>query len=302
MKKYILMFVLMIFAGAVESKTNENAGTCVGQFLKIGAGTRPCGMGEAFSAVADDVNAIYWNPAGLMQVQEKQGTFMHNEWLYDVKYEFLAYCQPTKRGVNAFSITYLRMGNLEGTDKDENSIGNFGASDYAISMAYAVPANDNLHAGITGKIIQQKIENESSKAIALDIGILYFEPTKQGVKVAAVIQNLGSKLKFVQESESLPLTCKFGIAYKKDKLTLAGDLTKPQDNDVRINIGAEYLYTQNLAFRLGYNSQNDLDSGWTFGAGFKFNTLNLTSLQLDYAFVPYGELDNTHRFSITKRF
>ncbi|MDI6736368.1 MAG: PorV/PorQ family protein [bacterium] len=297
MKKYILMLVLVIFAGVVEAKTNENAGTCVGQFLKIGAGARPCGMGEAFSAVADDVNAIYWNPAGLMQVTEKEGTFMHSEWLDDLKYEFLAYCQPSNKGVRAFSITYLRMGDMEGRDKDENPIGDFGAYDYALSMAYATPVNNNLYAGITGKIIQQKIEKESAKAVAVDIGILYFDPVKQGFKVAAVLQNLGSKLKFVHEPESLPLTCKFGAAYKKNKLTLAGDLTKPQDNDARANIGVEYLHTQNLAFRLGYNSQNNLDKGWTLGAGFKCN-----SIQFDYGFIPYGELDNTHRFSLTRRF
>ncbi len=297
MKKYILMIVVMILAVAVEAKTNENAGTCVGQFLKIGVGARPCGMGEAFSAVADDVNAIYWNPAGLMQIRGKEGTFMHSEWLYDLKYEFLAYCQPTQKGVNAFSITYLRMGDMEGRDKDENPLGDFGAYDYALSMAYAIPANNNLYTGITGKIIHQKIEKESAKAIALDIGILYLEPAKQGLKLAAVLQNLGTKLKFVQEDESLPLTYKFGAAYNKNKLTLAGDLTKPQDNDARANIGVEYLHTQNLAFRLGYNSQNDLDKGWTLGAGFKSN-----SIQFDYGFIPYGELDNAHRFSLTRRF
>ncbi|MFH1563184.1 MAG: PorV/PorQ family protein [Nitrospirota bacterium] len=297
MRKYMLLLVLVIFAVSVEAETNENAGTCVGQFLKIGAGARPCGMGEAFSAVADDVNAIYWNPAGLMQITEKEGTFMHSDWLYDLKYEFLAYCQPTKKGVSAISLTYLRMGDMEGTDNDANLIGDFGAYDYALSMAYAMPVNKNVHAGITGKIIQQKLEKENAKAIAVDIGILYFDPEKEGFKIAAVLQNLGSKLKFVQEPESLPLTCKFGAAYKKDKLTLAGDLTKPQDNDARLNIGAEYLHIQNLAFRLGYNSQNDLDKGWTLGVGFI-----LKALQIDYAFIPYGELDNTHRFSLTKRF
>jgi len=106
MKKYIVIGLIFMLVSSLYAQTNENAGTCVGQFLKIGAGARACGMGEAFCAVANDVNAIYWNPAGLMQVKEKEATFMHNEWLYDLKYEFLAYCEPTTRGVMAFSITY----------------------------------------------------------------------------------------------------------------------------------------------------------------------------------------------------
>jgi len=299
MKKIIGLLIIgvILFPFSIKAEINENAGTCVGQFLKIGAGARACGMGEAFSAVADDINAIYWNPAGLLQIKDKEVTFMHNEWLYDLKYEFLAYCQPIQKYVSAMSLTYLRMGDLEGKDKDENPLGNFGAYDYAFSLAYAIPANENLYLGINGKFIQQKIEKEDANALAIDIGLLYFEPLNERFKLAGVLQNLGSKLKFVQQREDLPLTYKLGFSYKINKLTLAGDITTPEDNETRVNLGIEYLPTANLALRGGYNSQNDLDSGWTLGTG-----VNLHNLQIDYAFVPYGALDNTHRFSITKRF
>lgn len=299
MKRYMMLMIIAVVISSefVYAKTNENAGSCVGQFLKLGAGARPAGMGEAFSAIANDVNAIYWNPAGLMQIKEKEATFMHSEWLYDLKYEFLAYCQPTNIGASAFSITYLRMGDMEGKDKDDNPIGNFGAYDYVLSAAYAIPANENVHIGITGKFIRQKIENSTAKGLAIDIGILQLDPLPQGFKIAAVLQNLGSTLKFVKQRENLSLTYKLGMAYTKDKLTLAGDITKPEDNNTRLNLGAEYLPTPNLAFRLGYNSQNDLDSGWTYGAGFRLKTL-----QVDYCFISYGELDDTHRVSLTKRF
>ncbi|MEW6095446.1 MAG: PorV/PorQ family protein [bacterium] len=299
MKKYMVLLIIVVlrFYVSVYAEENQDAGTCVGQFLKIGAGARACGMGEAFCAVADDVNAIYWNPAGLGQIKGKEATFMHNEWLYDLKYEFLAYCQPFQRGVNAISITYLRMGDLEGKDKDDNPIGNFAAYDYAVSIAYSIPANEDVYVGIAGKFIHQKIEKEDANGTAIDIGVLYSDPLKKGFKTAVVLQNLGTKLKFVQERENLPLTYKLGVSYKKDKLILAGDITKPKDNDTRVNLGAEYLPTSILALRVGYNSKNDLDSGWTFGAGFK-----LEALQIDYAFVPYGKLDDTHRFSLTTRF
>lgn len=297
MKKCIILVIILLVSSLVEAKTHENVGTCVGQFLKIGVGARPCGMGEAFSAVADDVNAIYWNPAGLTQIKEIQATFMHNEWLHDLRYEFLAYCQPINTGVRAISITYLRMGDMEGKDKNDNPLGNFGAYDYALNIAYAIPANENLYVGITGKFIQQKIEIKNATAIALDIGILHLVPSKKGLKLAAVLQNLGTSLRFVQKREWLPIIYKIGGSYKKNNFILASDITKPEDNYPRINLGIEYLPISNLAFRLGYNSRNDLDSGWTFGIGFTLKTL-----QIDYGFIPYGELDNTHRVSITKRF
>lgn len=295
MEKYIIVG-LVLWASYLQAEVNENVGSCAGQFLKIGVGARACGMGEAFSAVADDVNAIYWNPAGLMQIKEKEVTFTHNEWLSDLKYEFLAYSQPTPQGVSAFSLTYLRMGEIEGKDKEDNPIGNFAAYDYALSIAYAIPANENLDLGINFKFIQQKIEKENADGMAIDMGLLYLDPSNEKFKIAAVLQNLGSKLKFVQQRENLPLTYKLGVSYKINKLTLASDVTTPEDNKTRINLGIEYFPTTNLAFRLGYNSQNDLDSGWTLGAGFRLKTLHI-----DYAFIPYGELDNTHRFSLTKK-
>lgn len=297
MKRYIVGGLIFLLISSSDARTNEDAGTCVGQFLKLGAGARTAGMGEAFSAVADDVNAIYWNPAGLMQVEGKNAAFTHNEWLYDLKYEFLAYCQPVNMGMGACSITYLRMGDMEGKNKDDNPTGNFGAYDYAISIAYAIEAKRNIYAGITGKIIRQKIENSAANGIAIDIGILRLDCLHREIKISAVLQNLGTKLKFVNKQEKLPLTYKFGLSYTKDKLTLASDITKPEDNNARINLGLEYIPTSNLAFRLGYNSQNDLDSGLTYGAGW-----TLKALQIDYAFIPYGKLDNSHRFSVTKRF
>ncbi|MEW6619408.1 MAG: PorV/PorQ family protein [bacterium] len=299
MKRYVILLVmgLVISFTYVQAKTNEKAGMCAAQFLKIGAGARPSGMGEAFCAVSNDINAVYWNPAGLYQINQKQATFMHNEWLYDIKYEFLAYCQPTDRGVSAVSLIYLRMGDLEGKDMNDNPIGDFSAYDCALNIAYSLAANKNTYLGITGKLIQQKIENEKAKALAIDIGILHLESAKEGFKTAAVVQNLGSKLKFVQQPENLPLTYKMGISYKRNKLLLATDITKPEDNNTRINIGVEYLFNPTLTLRAGYNSQNDLDSGWTVGAG-----VNLKSSQFDYAFVPYGELDDTHRFSVIIKF
>ncbi len=66
-------------------------------FLKIGVGARPLGMGGGYIAIADDVNAIYWNPGGLAQLRKKEISAMHNEWIDDIKYEFVGYAVPLTR-------------------------------------------------------------------------------------------------------------------------------------------------------------------------------------------------------------
>jgi len=81
----------LIFAGGV--------GTTGSQFLKLGVGVRPVGMGEANAALSDDVNAIWWNPAGLCQVEHREITAMHNIWFEDIFFSNIGYCQPCLNGV-----------------------------------------------------------------------------------------------------------------------------------------------------------------------------------------------------------
>src|SRR3989339_598557 len=74
-------------------------------FLKVGAGARAAAMGDAFSAVADDVTALYWNPAGLIQLKQNQLTIGHVESYEQVRHEYFGYCHPYKGG--AFGIYNL---------------------------------------------------------------------------------------------------------------------------------------------------------------------------------------------------
>src|SRR5690348_6207186 len=67
-------------------------------FLKIGVGARPIAMGSAFTAQADDVNAIGWNPAGLGRMQRSELSATHTEWLSDLRYDFLGAALPTRFG------------------------------------------------------------------------------------------------------------------------------------------------------------------------------------------------------------
>ncbi|MEW6609494.1 MAG: PorV/PorQ family protein, partial [bacterium] len=230
------------------------------------------------------------------KVKRAQMSFMHNKWLKDLHYEFLTYAKPVGLGVYGISVSCLDVDDLKGRDKDGNLIGNFGAKDLAAQLAYGLMTDTNLSIGASLKLIKQKIESEKACALAFDIGLLYHEPLLKNLSFAFVIQNIGTKLKFIHKREDLPVIYRAGISYKMldDRLILAADLTQPADNDCRINLGTEYILTSNLALRCGYTSKNDLDNGFSFGAGFKFNIL-----QLDYAYVPYGNLENTHRISVS---
>lgn len=166
-----------------------------------------------------------------------------------------------------------------------------------VVFSYGQQINDYVSVGGTLKRIKSTIDDISANATAFDLGLLTSLPI-QGVTLGATIQNLGNRLKFIQDSDRLPLIYKFGVAYSQpNRLTLAVDLSKPIDNRFRVNAGGEFVLMKTLALRGGYNSSNELDNGFTGGAG-----VRIRSISIDYAFVPFGVLGNTHRVSAMFQF
>ncbi len=299
-KMLVGVCILAVTAGITldAGATNSKAGTKGGQFLKIDVGARPAALGGAFVAVDGDVNAICWNPAGLGSIKSGEFTFMHNEWLKSFRYEFVGYAKPLSANrVIAGGITYLGSGNIEGW-KDADTRNDFSAGDMAVTMSYSRKINEQMMVGANAKLIHQRIKDSTAVGVAVDMGILC--PTKvKGLMIGATLRNLGTRMKFENEADSLPLEIKGGMSFHlpNKKSLCVMDVTIPTDNAVRINTGVEYCLTPKLSLRAGYNSNSDMDKGLSAGIGF-----GTEGLQFDYAFVPYGDVDNTHRVSIGKRF
>ena len=79
MKKILLIVIAFVLTGSVFPQTK--VGTTVANFLTIPVGPRASGMGGAFIAVANDVTAAYWNPAGLSRIPRSEFTASTVEWL-----------------------------------------------------------------------------------------------------------------------------------------------------------------------------------------------------------------------------
>src|SRR5690349_17928904 len=96
-----LEFILAMnfFFARVEASETANA-----QFLKLGAGARAAGMADAFTSVADDVTAAYWNPAGLAQLTTPEISVMQNNQLVESQYQYVGGAMPFKNHTLAVSI------------------------------------------------------------------------------------------------------------------------------------------------------------------------------------------------------
>lgn len=313
MKRFLglIVAVSILFAGSYVMAGSQ--GSKGAAFLKLGQGARANGMGESFVAVADDINALYWNPAGIAQIKETQAAFMYSNWLEGIQCNYLAYVHPApiKDGIMGGAITILDSGSIDKYDEVGGlplAQGTFDGKDIAILASYAKEMMPNCSLGATLKYIQMKIDGKKSTGLGLDVGCLY-QHEVENLTFGITMQNLGPKLKaFVSEKNELPLNLKVGGAYKllDNALTLSMDVNLPSDNDINFNLGAEYWFKEIIAFRTGYKSltKNELKtSDLTFGAGFILpGVTHGTGIEIDYAYSNYDELDVTQRVSMITKF
>ncbi|MCS7151483.1 MAG: PorV/PorQ family protein [Endomicrobia bacterium] len=283
-------------------------GTTGAQFLKIGPSARALGMAGAFSAVSDDVYALWFNPAGLVQLQKNELSATYLKYFADVDFGFLGYAKPDATfGPIAFGITYLIVKDIEKRNEKEELLGNFNAKDIALTVAYAknnpLPqVLPGLNLGGNIKFIQSEIDQIVAYTLSLDIALMY-SPTEK-INTAILIQNISYGIKFKNETDPLPLNLKFALAAKpQKKLTVGTEIDGfIVDQKLYLSLGGEYWVIPNIAVRCGYKSGYDTASlgsivGLCAGLGFR-----IWNIGIDYAFVPFGELGDTHRVSLLVKF
>ena len=229
----------------INQATTISADNTGASFLKIGIGARPIGMGSAYTAISDDVQAIQWNPGGLAQLNKKEITAMHSEWFVDTKLEYIGYAFPFKFGVIGGSVIYLSQSEIDSRDENRQKTGVFSADDLAITISYSRQLSVSSKQGSIGlnlKFIQQQIESHQATGIAFDFGSLY-RFTTLPLTAGFSIQNLGSQMKFISKSYNLPLTIIIGLGYNISLLTLAFDIK--QENSMKIR--QQYVLEQNIS-------------------------------------------------------
>lgn len=325
-------FTKMNFA---ESVTNR--GTSAAAFLEIGIGARAEAMGSAFTAVANDASALYWNVAGISNFSNVLITASHTNWLAESKFQHLGLVLPLGDfkafGLSLTMLDYMDKQPVRTLRYPEGTGEYYDASDLAIALSYAMNITGNFSFGITGKYIYQTIWHESASAFAADLGILY-KTDLDGLSLGASISNFGNdmrlegrdlirpfdedqqnysndKLNVILKTDefSLPLLFRFGMAYEATLLSdhgfkIAADLIHPSNNVESMNIGIEYGFRNILFLRGGYQSLFDdkSEAGLTLGLGVRNPLSDFLDIEFNYAYSDWGKLKSVQRFSIDLRF
>lgn len=302
MKRVLASLTALAVAAGVAGAAE--AGSSAAAFLKIGVGARAVGMGEAAAAVAAGPEALYWNPAGLAAYERGAVSFTHNEWLEDVRYEYLGLSYPLLNvGTFAFTAGRVSMGEIEGRNEQGDPTGTFNASDMALSLGYARRLLKILTVGVGAEYVTEKIEAESAATFAGTAGAIVDTPLA-GLAAGVSASNVGGELKFIEEGDPLPMVVRGGLAYllpfggEANRLTVAADAVKFNDSDdVKVNGGVEYWFMGTVAARAGYKANYDED-GVTGGLGFKYAASERLGLAADYAYADMGVFGATHRISL----
>lgn len=333
----------IIFPGAFAQSSSQNVssvnrvGTTAGQFLKIGAGARPIGMGGSYVALANDITAVYWNPAGLSRVVGSgEAMFNHAAWLADTDYNFAA----VSLNVSGFGSVGLQVISFSTPEQDVRTIQNpegtgqkWSGNFISLGLTYSRQLTDKFSIGFTGKYVQEKIFNARSHGAAFDLGILYITPLNS-LTLGAAITNFGTKMrldgrdlyfnedppttpqggvsevpsKYRTEQFDLPLNLRIGLAWhalrtENTSIILSVDGTQPNDNSEYVNSGIEWGILNTVFLRGGYKSwlKENSEEGFTFGAGIKYDAVG-TNLKLDFGWADYGRLTNVKFVSFAIRY
>lgn len=276
-------------------------------FLDVGAGARATALGGAYTALADDSDALYWNPAGLARMEKRQVSLSHAELGGGNRHDYLSYAHPASRAPFAGAFTYLSYGSLDGRDALGRQTGAYNASDAAFAFGAGVKT-EWADFGASGKYLRSHIGSMEAQGVALDAGARRELPAGSGkVVLAAALRNIGPGLKYADQRNDLPLRANFGAAYRfAAGHSVAAEIQDgPRGAGTEGGAGGEFKAGEGVFLRLGYTSKSaaiggsgfDAARGLTLGLG-----LSRGGYSLDYAAQAAGELGNTHRFTLSARF
>lgn len=229
---FSLVFITGIFA--------LGGGTSNADFLKIGVGARPEAMAGAFSGVADDANAVFFNPAGVSLIDKWSATFMHLIWYNNVNYEFGSIIVPIDNLTNVgIGFNYLSVPSFNST-VNYSGIKLLPDAPASYDMAVSINAARNLgnlytkdftigniSIGANLKYIKREILGKALPSLVLiDIGLI--ANITDNIRVGLTFSDIGQST----GEDNAPVSVKLGLGFNYDfsnefGIILSSDIIKP---------------------------------------------------------------------------
>ncbi len=284
---------------ALATETIEAAGKIVSPVIQGSA--RVMAMDAASAGTADGADALQWNPAGLGSLAGPEAGLHHLTGIGGALGEAVIVGLPVgSLGGLAVSGEFTDAGELERRDEVGVETGRYGAGTTIGRLGWGKQMFGDVAVGAAFKASRQTLDTFARSAFAVDLGSLW--KVNSALSVGAALTDLGMS----SSASSLPMALRAGASYgltlPAENRLLASAAAEVQFAGIQtVTVGAEDTFMGLLAVRAGYRlalSDQKLDglTGLTAGLG-----LSYAGLALDYAWIPFGDLGNLQRVSLTYR-
>ena len=328
---FVNLFAQDIGSLGQNSANIKQTGQASMTFLQVGVSPKAAAMGDAYTAMSKGVESVFFNPAGLTEMNTQFEAFVSStQWFADIKY--LAGAVGYKAGEYgsvALSFIVVNYGTIKGTafvpatSTGANyvltgDVKNVGA--YSFGLTYVKAVSTKFSIGGTVKYVGQQLgqltdengnasDNNANK-FAFDLGIKYF-PGIESLRLGMSIRNFSTFVQYQNFSSPLPVAFSVGLGMnlmdiinkdisKDHALVLSSEFVHPNDYTDRINTGLEYTFMNMVSLRAGYETNHDILS-WSSGIGLG-TSLAGTRIEVDYSYSHTKYFDAVNRFALNVGF
>jgi len=307
--KPILLIIILLFSLSLFAD-NDNAGTAAFAFLKMNYSARAMGMANAFTGLANDADAVFFNSAGLVKTKEDHLKTTYMSYIDGMQGGSIAYLTSVNEWKIAPFAQFMVSDEIDKRDINNVSEGTFSTSDLVAGFAIAKNIHPFLDLGINFKYFYESLDEDSSaSAVAGDFSLLH-QTTNKNLKIGGALKNFGQQLTYYTEKEAkhkMPMMGVVGASYNiVDKAFVNLDVCVPFDNDIYYKVGSEFYLNELLTLRAGVDSRYKdykagetmhIVAGYALGLGFNWN-----QYIIDYAINSMGGLGYINQISVSYRF
>ena len=317
----LCMFLAMPWA---RSQSIKKIGQVGMQFLKLDLLARPAGMGGAFIMAGQGADAMFYNPAGLSDMQSSLEFFgSQTGWIADISYIAGAVAKDLG-DVGVVGVSFVTANYGDGiigtrvdptTDEGYIETGELNVSASAVGVTFARKLTDKFRFGAQVKYASQqlgenlmpetnKIKQNKVGGIAYDFGTIFY-PGIKSLRLGMSVRNFSEQLKYEDEAFELPLTFRLGAAVDvfdfvsgpaNSSFLVEVNALHPRDYTERLHFGGEFTFADMLSLRGGYKTNYDEES-FSLGFGVKYNVGGI-GLRIDYSYSDVGVFEGVNRFTI----
>jgi hypothetical protein len=334
----ISIFLLVSFVIAQEVVDEQGvglkkSGQTTMNFLEVNVIPRAVGMGDAYTAVGEGISSVFYNPAGLSEINNRFEILVTTtQWIADINY-YVAGVGWNLGNVGTLGLSLLSVdyGDIIGTrllsveESETDNVGyletgpvdNVGA--YSIGLTYARNISHAFSMGVALNYANQQLgqsivyggqKDNAQGKIFFNLGAKYYTPIKS-LRLGMSMRNFSTQVKYEEISAYLPMTFAVGAAMdlmsvlmrsdeNNNSLLASVEFTHPNNYTERLRLGLEFNWSGILALQVGYNTNHDISS-LAFGFGISGEIMN-TRASVSYSYSRMDIFDDVNRLGLTFAF